>query len=75
MGISTVRDEIAVFFAPYDVEVSISLNKNLTEVIEFDENGDEVMPGVKVDDGKLYGTVGRFHLVVVTADRDGGELG
>ncbi len=63
-GYFTNGESRAVFFAPYDVEIDVNVFGG-NRVTEFDENGEMVAPEVKLENGRLRGRVGRFHLVVV----------
>ncbi|NOZ58438.1 MAG: hypothetical protein GXO66_02505 [Euryarchaeota archaeon] len=63
-GYFTNGESRAVFFAPYAVEVDLNVYGG-SRVTEFDEAGRRVEPGVRLEEGRLRGRVGRFHLVVV----------
>lgn len=55
----------SVFFAPYDIEVDLNVMGG-TRVTEFNEEG-ERLPNSRLilEDGRLVGQIGRFHLVVI----------
>lgn len=63
-GYFTNGESRAVFFSPYAVEVDLNVYGG-SRVTEFDEAGRRVEPGVRLEEGRLRGRVGRFHLVVV----------
>ena len=64
-GYFTNGESRAVFFAPYDVEIDVNVYGG-SRVTVFDEEGRRVSnPGVTLEDGRLRGTVKRFHLVVI----------
>ena len=63
-GYFTNGESRAAFYAPYDVDIDVNLQGG-TRIAEFDETGAQVLTSLTLDEGRLTGTLARFHLAVV----------
>ncbi len=64
-GYLTTGQERSAFWAPYDTALDLQLPAG-SQVTQFDEKGNRLStPTVQLEQGRLSGTVARFHLVVV----------
>ena len=68
-GYFTNGESRAAFYAPYDVNIDVNLQGG-TRIAEFDETGAQVLTSLTLDEGRLTGTLARFHLAVVHEPND-----